>query len=88
VLGAALMTDGAARRVDLFYALSWTAAMGFLKDAGPDAWIEETRRIEDGDSDMVRWPRYKKSDDATIALVGFDRPIGCHYGGHAPTALG
>jgi hypothetical protein len=69
VRGAALLTDGAARLVDVFAAMNWAWAMESLRQRGPGSWIDETRRLEDSDPDMTRWPRLKSSDDATVAVV-------------------
>lgn len=70
VLGAALLTDGATRLVELFGEVSWARAMDLLTRRGPGAWIDQTRRLEDEDPDMMRWPRIKSRDDATVAIVG------------------
>lgn len=68
---AVAMTDGAARLVDVFGAITWDEAFTELQAMGPDSWIKRTRSIEETDIDMVRWPRYKKSDDAAIAFIDF-----------------
>jgi hypothetical protein len=73
ILGAALLTDGAARLVDLFGTASWTSAVDTLRRRGPRAWIEQTRCLEAKDPDMTCWPRLKPSDDATVAVVTFRR---------------
>ena len=66
---AAMMTDGAARLVDLFGALTWADTLAELYATGPSGWINRTRQIEATDAGLVKWPRYKKSDDAGIASV-------------------
>ena len=71
-LCAAVMTDGAARLVDMFGACSWSDALDGLRVAGPEAWIQRVRELEATDPDMVRWPRYKVSDDAALACCTFD----------------
>jgi hypothetical protein len=73
---AAAMSDGASRLVDLFASQDWTAALEQLEERGPADWIRRTRRIEDSDIGATRWPRYKKSDDATIACIQFDWSTG------------
>lgn len=68
---AAAMTDGAARLVDVFGAVTWDDALAELRDCGPLGWIGRTREIEETDPSLIKWPRYKKSDDAAIAYVDF-----------------
>jgi hypothetical protein len=69
VRSAAAMTDGAARLVDVFGAVTWDDALAELRERGPRAWIERTREIEETDSSLIKWPRYKKFDDAAVAYV-------------------
>ncbi|GGM84183.1 hypothetical protein GCM10012275_63540 [Longimycelium tulufanense] len=69
VVQAALLTDGASRLVDAFGLATWREVMELLATAGPQALINKVRAVEDTDSDGQRWPRYKRSDDATAALV-------------------
>lgn len=64
--GAAL-TDGAARLVDPFGAVDWTGLLDLLSTAGPRELLLRVRAVEESDPDGVRWPRNKKSDDATAA---------------------
>lgn len=69
VHSAAMMTDGAARLVDLFDALTWDDALTELSTTGPTEWINGTREFEDADPALLKWPRYKRSDDAAVAFV-------------------
>jgi hypothetical protein len=71
-LCVAVMTDGAARLVDMFGACSWSEALDGLRVAGPEAWIQRVRELEATDPGMIRWPRYKVSDDAALACCTFD----------------
>jgi uncharacterized protein YbaA (DUF1428 family) len=71
---AAAMTDGAARLVDVFGTITWNEAFTELRTAGPESWIKRTRAIEETDTELLRWPRYKKSDDAALVYVGFSSP--------------
>lgn len=71
IRGAALLTDGASRLVDLFRDLAWQSAIPALRNAGPRAWIDRVRCLEESDRDMIRWPRLKCSDDATVAVLTF-----------------
>ena len=71
-LCVAVMTDGAARLVDMFGACSWPDALETLRITGPEAWIQRVRELEATDRGMIRWPRYKVSDDAALACCTFD----------------
>ncbi|MEV0874797.1 hypothetical protein AB0932_27435 [Streptomyces sp. NPDC006682] len=70
---AALLTDGASRLVDAFGALTWASLLKLLRTEGPTALIARTREAERADPLGERWPRFKRSDDATAAYVG---PLG------------
>jgi hypothetical protein len=64
--GIALLSDGATRITDRYGLLSWPAALGVIREHGPDELIRQVRAAEDSDPDRIRWPRQKTSDDATI----------------------
>jgi hypothetical protein len=64
-----LLSDGAVRLVDLFAATSWPGLVASVTDHGPSVAIRTLRDIERSDPNALKWPRSKKSDDATIALV-------------------
>jgi hypothetical protein len=66
---AAVMSDGAARLVDLFRVADWPTVLTLMNDDGPGDLIRWVREIEASDSDGTRWPRYKCSDDATTVHV-------------------
>jgi hypothetical protein len=66
---AALLTDGASRLVDSFGALGWAELLTLLRTEGPVALITRTREAELADPVGERWPRFKRSDDATAAYV-------------------
>lgn len=70
-LCVAAMTDGAARLVDMFEAQAWPDALRELRKSGPDEWIRRVRDLEATDVTLTRWPRYKISDDAALALCTF-----------------
>lgn len=61
----AVLTDGAARLAEDFAATNWRGLLDLLRDAGPAALLARVRELEDADADAERWPRNKKSDDAT-----------------------
>ncbi|MGR6921110.1 GntR family transcriptional regulator [[Actinomadura] parvosata] len=65
----AIFTDGASRAVDTFEEMDWTACLDYLQEHGPRSLIQHVRRIEETDPAGQRWPRFKKSDDATVAFV-------------------
>ncbi|MFE0270436.1 protein phosphatase 2C domain-containing protein [Nocardiopsis alba] len=67
----AAMTDGVSCLVDVYNAMSWSDLLNTAQANITDV-ISTVRRVEDTDPEGVRWPRYKKSDDATIAYVELD----------------
>lgn len=66
---AALMSDGASRVVDLFGLATWHDVFERLQESGPRSLIRTVRTQEQKDPTGEKWPRYKKSDDATIIYV-------------------
>ncbi|MFJ9551763.1 UTRA domain-containing protein [Streptomyces erythrochromogenes] len=72
---AALLTDGASRLVDSFGTLSWAQLLDLLRTEGPAALIARTREAELADPVGERWPRFKRSDDATAAYVRIGEPV-------------
>ncbi|RKE20995.1 protein phosphatase 2C domain-containing protein [Streptomyces sp. TLI_171] len=66
---AALLTDGAARPVDDFAAMTWPDARTLLHTSGPQALVDRTRTLELTDPHHTRWPRAKTHDDATAVLL-------------------
>jgi hypothetical protein len=65
----AILTDGATRLVEPFGVLSWAALLDLLSTDGPDELLRRTRAIEEYDPTGIRWPRNKKSDDATVVYL-------------------
>ncbi|MFC3495447.1 protein phosphatase 2C domain-containing protein [Glycomyces rhizosphaerae] len=61
-----IMSDGAARAVDLFHLVSWEEFGKVAFGDGPQAIIDAVREVEKADPVGERWPRNKPSDDATI----------------------
>ncbi|MFE7951560.1 integrase [Streptomyces sp. NPDC057426] len=72
---AALLTDGASRLVDTFGILTWAQLLDVLRIEGPAALIARTREAELADPAGERWPRFKRSDDATAAYARTDQPV-------------
>jgi hypothetical protein len=66
---AALLTDGAARTVTMFGLMTWAELMTEIGEHGPDNLLRQLRRAEAADPLGVRWPRNKRSDDASIAYT-------------------
>jgi hypothetical protein len=65
----AVLSDGAARYVDLFGLSSWREALAFLQFSGPEKFIEMVRMAEQGDPLGNQYPRNKGGDDATAVFV-------------------
>lgn len=63
----AAMTDGVSCLVDMYSLETWPSLFELLESHGPSAAISRTRSAEDSDPQGDRWPRYKHSDDASIA---------------------
>jgi hypothetical protein len=61
----ALLSDGAARAVDLFHLIDWASALDLMGRGGPRELIARVRAVEQCDTGATRWPRNKISDDAT-----------------------
>lgn len=66
----AVLTDGAARQVDLFQISGWPGVLDGLRSAGPEWHIQQlVRGVERHDPLGVRFPRNKCSDDATVVYT-------------------
>lgn len=65
----AVLTDGAARYVDLFRQADWPSVLASLGSVGPVNLINAVRQLEQDDPEGRRYPRNKRSDDATAAYV-------------------
>lgn len=64
----AAMTDGTSCLVEIYQAMSWEELLNTARKDITDV-ITHVRDLEETDPEGLRWPRYKKSDDATIAYV-------------------
>jgi hypothetical protein len=69
---AALLSDGVSCLVEPYEVVDWTQLLAILEQHGPGQVIARVREAEDTDPTGARWPRYKRSDDATAAF--------CHLG--------
>jgi hypothetical protein len=65
---AALLTDGVSCLVELYAVVDWPELLGGMQQHGPAHVISRVREVEDADPIGARWPRYKRSDDATAAF--------------------
>lgn len=65
----AILSDGAARAVDLFNLFDWPKALELMAANGPDDLIRKMRQVEKEDVKAVDWPRKKVSDDATVVYL-------------------
>ncbi|MER6359253.1 hypothetical protein [Kitasatospora sp. NPDC001527] len=68
ISAVAVMSDGASRLVTDYGAASWSEVFATLRTAGADGLISAVRDVEATDPDGVRWPRYKRGDDAAVAF--------------------
>jgi hypothetical protein len=66
---AALLTDGASAAVDTYHLTDWPGILDLLAATGPTALLESVRKIEADDPTATRYPRIKRSDDATVAYL-------------------
>jgi len=65
---AALLSDGVSCLVDLYALDDWPEILDSMQQHGPAYVISRVREVEDADPIGTRWPRYKRSDDATAAF--------------------
>jgi len=65
---AALLSDGVSSLVDLYAVVDWPDVLDSMQQQGPAHVISRVREVEDTDPIGARWPRYKRSDDATAAF--------------------
>jgi hypothetical protein len=49
--------------------MTWDGMLLALQAQGPSGLIERVRMAEFADPKGLRWPRNKRSDDATVAYV-------------------
>jgi hypothetical protein len=68
---AVLLTDGASCSVERFGLLDWRGLLDLVSEHGPGELIRRVRAAENADSDGRAQPRYKRHDDATVALCRF-----------------
>jgi hypothetical protein len=66
---AVLLSDGAGRLVDMFGLATWDEVLALLDAGGPTELIDRVRAAEAADPQGRRWPRTKRSDDATAIDV-------------------
>lgn len=66
----AVMTDGAARAVEMFHRYSWNTALDTISKYGPEEFIRLVRWAEAADPLGTTYQRNKTSDDATVIFGG------------------
>jgi hypothetical protein len=78
VVRAALLTDGASCLADAYAMCDWSGLLDLLDQRGPAELIAQVRKAEESDPRGMRWPRYKQSDDASVAFcrLGRDSELG------------
>jgi hypothetical protein len=59
---------GAKPTAELYAAAEWLELLDSMQQHGPTHVISRVRDLEDADPSGSRWPRYKRSDDATAAF--------------------
>ena len=69
---AVLMTDGVTRLITLFEQDDWRDVLARAVESDARSVVRRVRRVEADDPQGAHWPRFKASDDATIAVVGID----------------
>jgi len=69
---AAILSDGASCLVDRFGAGDWKWLLEQLRTNGADWVLDQVRATESSDPLGERWPRYKRSDDATVVSWELD----------------
>ncbi|HEX5120438.1 MAG TPA: hypothetical protein VFW65_35095 [Pseudonocardiaceae bacterium] len=71
VTAALLATDGVSCGVDDYGLFDWPDLLARATTDGPAAVLDAVRAAESADPDGVRWPRAKRHDDQTLAVVRF-----------------
>jgi hypothetical protein len=71
VTAALLATDGVSCGVDDYGLFDWPDVLARATADGPAAVLDAVRAAETADPDGVRWPRAKRHDDQTLAVVRF-----------------
>jgi hypothetical protein len=77
-----LMSDGVTRLVSPFEQTSWHGLLAAVLNSGPASVIKHVRSIEAADAQGERWPRFKVSDDATIAVISALTDVDSHSAAH------
>lgn len=64
-----LMSDGVTRLVSPFKHATWPGILSAALNSGPSSVIKDVRNVEAFDAGRKCWPRFKVSDDATMAVI-------------------
>ena len=62
------MSDGFYRAVDTFHVIAEDRIVAWAMDQGLATILAAVRRLEAGDAECIRYPRFKPQDDATALL--------------------
>jgi hypothetical protein len=68
-----ILSDGASAAVTDYGLHDWLSSEQIISSDGPGKFLYGIHHAEAGDPEGARWPRAKRHDDKTIALVQFRR---------------
>jgi hypothetical protein len=71
VVAVLLVTDGLSADVTDYRRHTWTDVRDLLTRSDPAGYLRDVQDAEDADQDGTWWPRPKRHDDKTVALVSF-----------------
>jgi hypothetical protein len=71
VAAVLILSDGASAAVTDYHLHDWCSAAQTISSSGPGTFLEAIHALEEEDPDGSRWPRAKRHDDKTIALIQF-----------------
>jgi hypothetical protein len=66
------LSDGAAAAVMEYHLHDWAGIQTAIVASGPDLFLRAVHDAERQDPDGAGWPRAKRHDDKTIAVVRFN----------------
>lgn len=71
VFAVLILSDGAAAAVAEYHLHDWAGVQTAITAGDPDLFLRSLHDVERDDGEGVRWPRAKRHDDKTIAVVRF-----------------
>ena len=69
IRAVALLSDGASAAVTDYGVVDWPGLIEELTERGTGAWLARLHAIEETDPAGRRWPRTKRHDDKSVALL-------------------